>query len=1348
VTDRRVDVYAKFLPELIIEKAVAGDELANKASGEQFHCAVMFADISGFTPLAESFAKEGAIGAEKLTKTLNDYFTYLVELVTSHGGDVVKFAGDAVLAIWQDRGDEQDLAFATWRAAQCGLAIQDKLRDYEAGGIALKLRVAISSGSINIAHVGGVYARWEFLLSGKPLEQVGIVSDHIEPGYVGTHAAAWSLLETYTAANPVGNEIAPDIKQLDEIAELPKRRNRKKLVLVNEQQARLRHYLPAAVNHSLDAGLDDFLGELRRLTILFVNLPDIHYSSSVETAQKIMIALQESCYRYEGSINKLSVDDKGVSLLAALGLPPLAHEDDPDRGIKAALAIQKALKKLDIRCSIGVSTGRVYCGVVGSELRREYTIMGDNVNLAARLMQNAKGGILCDAATFNRTSEDVIFSEPKYIKLKGKLNPEEVYEPLSLGEMAVGEKRAFKASTPIIGRVPERKLLANKLDELFNNNTSSITFLEAEQGYGKTRLKEDFIELAAKHECALLTANADAIERSTPYYAIRQFLYDALKLTRSTSVSAARQYVNNLCSDSDLHQLLPLISSIISVEIDETEFTQQLEGEVRALQTARVVVGILKKAYQQQTYLIVVDDVHWLDSASWNLLLAMSKELSPHMMLLVSRPVTEPPSQKSELLELANSETLILEPMAADEIVQLVCLKLGVTSIPQTVKDLIQSRAEGHPYFSEEMGYALRDNNIIEIHDGQCQMSETSSGSFDNVIEVPETIEGIITSRIDRLSSTQATTLKVAGVIGKSFHIDILQAIHPVESTQSSILEQLDEFERLNLISRESDNFYMFTHSITKEVAYSLLLGDQRRKIHGKVASWYEANRQDQGSQLGVMAFHWQMAGDIHKALHFLSLATKEALDESANRDAELMANRALVMVKEHKLPISQFAHFLSYQGKACYGLGRLDEAKSYYVNATKAYGTPFPKTKLGLVFSVIKEIIKQYYYARRGEKISKPSPKRQEVLVASASAHAEVQIIYYWSGDKLNTVYACLRAVNLACASGTLPRALVITNSNLGLVSGVIPLHKVANYYIELASQQSLILNHAPTAGWITIPTGTYYSGLGHWEKSESSFQQGLKIFKSIGDERNWATLSSARNSALIIKGELAQALKSYRTLYNSGIRRDDPQSIGWGLLGQARALVRLNDFDKIQDLLDEAAPLLDRLPYGQRLDHLTISALLNIRSGSIDLALSQLSACMDLLMRPGQITLFCGALQLTILNLAIKNRGDQEKADEYSNKTEKFLKTFAKIFPISKACYHYSKGISFEIEGDREAARESLLGSLALGIEYDLPYETVLSLDALRTVCPQTFKQNEIQYKEASEKIGTTNALNPLEI
>ena len=1331
---RKVDVYARFLPELIIEN-VAEEKLADIAGLEHFGCAVMFADISGFTPLAESFAAEGAVGAEKLTATLNAYFSHLIGIIYKHGGDVVKFAGDAVLAIWRDGSDDKDLAYASWRAAQCGLAIQDALKDYTAGKVKLSLRVAIGAGQVNIVHVGGVFNRWEFLIAGRPLSQVSLVSDDISPGVVGLSTEVWQLLNKHTTASPEGEQINPDIWQLHRAIKLMKRRIQPAPVLEEQHASLLRSYLPAAVTHRLDASLDAYLGELRRLTILFVNLPDIDYQTPVEQAQEIMIALQESCYRYEGSINKLSVDDKGVSLLAALGLPPLAHEDDPDRGIKAAITIHERLKSMGIRSAIGVSTGRVYCGVVGSTERREYTIMGDSVNLAARLMQNAREGILCDFASFNRASSEIDFSEPEQIKLKGKTNFERVYRPLR-----IRKPTQDTSSSPIVGRTEERQKLRQHLERLQSEATSSIVFLEADAGYGKSRLTEDFLEFArAQSTVDVFFACADAIESTSLHYAVRELLFDCLALNAQTSPVETKAKIEHLLEDSDMMALLPLLNSILPMDIEETEDTRQIIGEARATKTTRLCIELIKNARLQPSTVIVVDDVHWLDSASWGVLSAIAREISPLMLLLVTRPIQNPTKEMSYLQALPSSTTLSMDRMLKQDIIELVCTRLGISSLPDSIANLIIDRTEGHPYFSEEMAYALRDNNIIEIKDGQCLLvNGGDANSMKNVV-IPESIEGIITSRIDRLTPAQAFTIKVASVIGRNFTLDLLQKLHPVKPDPDVLREELAECGRLHLTPEDTPGEnpgYIFKHMITREVSYSLLLHDQSRSLNEQLAIHYETDKRSPDS---LLALHWELADQPEKALHYLVRAVDSALDEFSNSDAVLLCDRALKIIDRHGAPVQIHGHLLGAKGQALFDLGQLDAATTALKQAAAIFGAPIPSNNFTMVFGILKEAIIQYLFARGNQKPALPNLEKQNRLIGAADAFSQLQVIFYYMSDNPRTIYSALRGANLGAASGRVLHSLVRMNANLALLMGLIPSRRAANYYLELSRRQAVGLNHLPSKAWVELVHATYQNSIGLWQDSFDHYNLGLAITEKNGDESMRATILTAKSKMLLMAGRYPESLAGFEALYPAAVARNDPQAICWSVLGQARNYFRLGRLGEIGPFLDEAAPLLDSLPFNQRMDHLTLSALKALHDGNIEAAETAIVDCLALLERPSQVMMIFACTQLSLAIMEVKRRNPEKNIKGWWRQSSRFLRSYSKIFPIGIPVYHYQMGLYEELQGNMDKAVTEWQLALNNSIKIQMPYTIVVSVNALMKTDPGILDHYRAEYDKALGIMGT---------
>jgi class 3 adenylate cyclase len=319
------------------------------------------------------------------------------------------------------------------RAAECALEIRERLSKYRVENARLYLKLAVSAGSITTAHVGGVFNRWEFLLTGNPLVEVGIANNLAQADDILITPSAWRLIRNDCNAEMVEFELKDAIAQGGRLNSLNKPSSifetPRKPAIPEGAESSLRPYIPGAIINRLTAGQSSWIAELRRVTVLFINLPEIDQKTELAEAQNLARMIQRSVYRYEGSINKINVDDKGITLVAALGLPPFAHEDDPARGVQAALMIRKELAKLKVRSYIGITTGRIFCGSIGNDSRREYTTIGNAVNLSARLMGAAvrqdelieKFGIpiLCDRVTYDAAKDAVEFEPFRLNRSRG-----------------------------------------------------------------------------------------------------------------------------------------------------------------------------------------------------------------------------------------------------------------------------------------------------------------------------------------------------------------------------------------------------------------------------------------------------------------------------------------------------------------------------------------------------------------------------------------------------------------------------------------------------------------------------------------------------------------------------------------------------------------------------------------------------------------------------------------------------------------------------------------------------------------------------------------------------------------
>ena len=406
---------------------------------QSFPAAVLFADMQNFTILAERLTREDPrLGVQKLAGYLDIYIGRLVDIITECGGDIVKFAGDAVFAIWP-ANDRADLPRAVRLATHCGLEIQKQLHNFAVDtDVRLALRVGVSAGELHELHLGGYLERWEQLFAGRAMSQAGHAATLAHPGQVILGPRAIQELERSGSGKrsrllPRASDRVSESQELERFGFRPLTPAEQPGPLVrSEIPANARDafnvYVPRAV---LVGDATGMRAELRPVTVLFCKVKDLEFSADTPAAvvQIIMLVMQECVYRYEGSLNRFGVDEKGAILLAAFGLPPLVHADDTVRGIRAALDIRRSLAVVGYDAAIGVATGRAFCGTVGNDTRCEYTMHGTNVNLAARLMVNAET-ILCDENTHRAAQEHFQFEPQPPLKVKGRDDEVQTYRPL------------------------------------------------------------------------------------------------------------------------------------------------------------------------------------------------------------------------------------------------------------------------------------------------------------------------------------------------------------------------------------------------------------------------------------------------------------------------------------------------------------------------------------------------------------------------------------------------------------------------------------------------------------------------------------------------------------------------------------------------------------------------------------------------------------------------------------------------------------------------------------------------------------------------------------------------------
>ncbi|KAI9354579.1 nucleotide cyclase [Zopfochytrium polystomum] len=488
--------------------------------------AVMMADVSGYSTLTSILAERGSTGVDLLGKTMKGYLDRIIATILTHDGDIVKFAGDAVIVYWKLQSHEAETEInrgeLVLKAAFCCMDLLNSLGTYDinvpnCSTKVLRLHLGIGAGQIYDVHVGGSPGRWEHFIAGDALRQLSQVLDLAKAGELAMSHAALKWFSSVVDIETI--RVAGYDKRCVLIHGLEKAR--RKIPRSNQAPSSgpaelelslfsdiLHSYINESALFKLQADINQSnlfrlpsdlpnllkLQEIRQITTVFIKLDTIiskwESGDALKIAQSTMQCVQEALIKYEGSLRQFHVDDKGAVMLAFFGLPPLAHLNDASHGIKAVLEIRHRLMDLLDEFSIGVTTGVVSIGGVGINDRTEYAVMGDSINMAARLMchPEARNAMLCDEKTYILCKNEFEFEKLGETKVKGKANPIRIFRPLSARLEAIHDEAArAQISKEIIGRAREKDLIFSVLHS-FDKEEVGVAVLEADGGQGLSTL--------------------------------------------------------------------------------------------------------------------------------------------------------------------------------------------------------------------------------------------------------------------------------------------------------------------------------------------------------------------------------------------------------------------------------------------------------------------------------------------------------------------------------------------------------------------------------------------------------------------------------------------------------------------------------------------------------------------------------------------------------------------------------------------------------------------------------------------------------------------------------------------
>ena len=900
-----------YLPIDRRQAIMAGGTLPDRAHG-----AALFADVSGFTALTGALEAElgRKRGAEELLRHINRVYDHLVAEVHSKAGSVVGFAGDSITCWFDDRpGTPGATAPAAHRAMSAALGMQAGMSTVavvetpSGARVSLGIKVAITAGAARRFTVGDPSRFLMDALAGRTLDRMAaaerLAAVHeivVGPEVVAAIGDALEVRSWRPATEPGQEGVAVVGGLRIEVPATPW----PTLAEGAWTDALARPWILPAVYERLRIG-GAFLGELRPAVPMFVSFQGIAYDEEDGAGARLDAYVrwaQETLGRYEGSIIQLTIGDKGSNLYATFGAP-IAHEDDVERAFAAALDLHAPPPRLDFvgPIRIGVSQGQVWTGACGSDTRRCYGVMGHPVNLAARLMGRAGPGQTLVEERLAR-SMDLRFETRSEGRSRSRAERIRWLRPRS-----PADRVASAAGPPPVAGYRDGGTRRRAPRAHVAPGTGAARRAPLRAGRGRSRHREEPARGGPGGRCP---------RGRTPHPGGRR------RLGRAESRLS--------CVARRIHQCVRPGRRIGSrcgarESAGAPGRARSRAGTARIAAQCRAAVAASRRSLRgadgrrgpgpehprspgaaagradRRSLLLLLEDAHWFDSASWALLGALKRRTDPLLLVLVSRPVDalrEGDALPAEFRDFAESQETLrirLESLTVLDAVALACRRLGVNELPPSLARMIGERAEGNPFFIEEMVQAMHEAGVFAIVDGHCVMRAASP---QGEAAFPDTLEGLITSRLDRLDPVDQRTAKVASVIGRIFPYRTLEAVFPIPEERPRLRGSLEHLERLDITPRhapEPDLAYIFKHAILQEVVYGSLLFAQRHELHRAVAEWYEsAFPLDLEPFYPLLAHHWESAQAPVQALAYFERAGEQAHRSYANREAVTFFTKAL----------------------------------------------------------------------------------------------------------------------------------------------------------------------------------------------------------------------------------------------------------------------------------------------------------------------------------------------------------------------------------------------------------------------------------------------------------------------
>jgi class 3 adenylate cyclase/tetratricopeptide (TPR) repeat protein len=872
--------FEPYVPQLLLD-------WPKSTAFRQIEGSLVHIDISGFTAMSERLARKGRVGAEEVSLVLNNTFTELLTIAGELGGDLLKFGGDALLLLFKDEGHAV-------RAVRASALMRTRLRSIgkvqtPAGRVDLKMTVGVHSGELDMFLVGTTHR--ELIMVGPGTTKTVEVEEGADAGEI--------LLSPETAAQLpaglLGEPKGPGVL----LARTPAVGDYEPPIIFCT--AECRGLVPAALRPAIESPTD---GEHRRITVGFIKFTGIDAMLASESSDTIaerfnsLISLTQGAVEEFGvSFLSTDIDADGGKIIVAGGVPTSTGADE--EGVLLALRrIAEQFSGIDLK--IGVNRGPAFAGDIGASFRRTYTVIGDAVNLAARVMSKAEPGqVLATAGVLERSATQFAVEELPPFTVKGKSDPVQAW----VVGPAVGRRSVTAdAEPPLFGREAD---LARVRSRIAEDPSLAMIDVCGPAGIGKSRFVREL--RASSGECSWHFCDCAQYESATPYFPFRRLLREIAGISLETEDGAAAARMLELLAERapELAPWWPMLATVMDLPAEETPETAQIDPQFKQARLHQTVTSFID-AFIEDAGAIAIEDAQWIDDSSLELVkhLAVQAHDRRWFVTVVHRPVEEQAT-------MAGIEQVDLMPLEAEPAMELLQHVLAdIPLLEHQLRDLVD-RSGGNPLFLLELAEARRTGESL-----------------------PDNVESLVQARIDRLDPAPRNVLRYSSVAGMRFDRKLLaDAISDVvaEVAEPSVWKSLDEF-----LVKTTTGEYRFRQTLFRDVAYSGLSFRTRRALHEKIGRAIEANEHDPEDAAAILGLHFLLAGQHQDAWNYSLAAGRQAAAKHANVAAARLFGRALEAARNAGVGDDEVAEVAEARGDVAELAGMLDEADQAFRQVTR----------------------------------------------------------------------------------------------------------------------------------------------------------------------------------------------------------------------------------------------------------------------------------------------------------------------------------------------------------------------------------------------------------------------------